>query len=160
MQIGELRYDEYESALKLSWEVFRVYEAPDYSEEGVRAFYNFIHDSTHFNKLKIYGAFDQEQLVGILATRSEGSHIALFFVKGEYQRRGIGKQLFEKGCKDNLSGEMTVNSSPYAVEVYHRLGFVDTDTEQLTDGIRYTPMKWSRGGIPKDGGSGCDYHSP
>ncbi|MFR3251420.1 MAG: GNAT family N-acetyltransferase [Eisenbergiella sp.] len=28
--------------------------------------------------------------------------------------------------------------------VYHKLGFVDTNTEQLTDGIRYTPMKYVR----------------
>ncbi|MFR3657622.1 MAG: GNAT family N-acetyltransferase [Eisenbergiella sp.] len=31
-----------------------------------------------------------------------------------------------------------------AVPVYHKLGFVDTNTEQLTDGIRYTPMKYVR----------------
>ena len=30
------------------------------------------------------------------------------------------------------------------VEFYHKLGFVDTNTEQLTDGIRYTPMKYVR----------------
>ncbi|EKC59921.1 hypothetical protein LEA_13136, partial [human gut metagenome] len=25
---------------------------------------------------------------------------------------------------------------------YHKLGFVDTDTEQLSDGMRYTPMQF------------------
>ncbi|MCQ4640814.1 GNAT family N-acetyltransferase [Blautia coccoides] len=40
--------------------------------------------------------------------------------------------------------EFTVNSSPYAVPVYHKFGFVDTDCEQLTDGMRYTPMKFRR----------------
>ena len=33
-----------------------------------------------------------------------------------------------------------VNSSPYAVDVYHKLGFTDTDKEQMTNGIIYTPM--------------------
>ena len=37
---------------------------------------------------------------------------------------------------------ITVNSSPYAVPVYRKLGFVETDTEQLADGMRYTPMKF------------------
>ena len=37
---------------------------------------------------------------------------------------------------------ITVNSSPYAVLVYRKLGFVETDTEQLADGMRYTPMKF------------------
>lgn len=36
---------------------------------------------------------------------------------------------------------ITVNSSSYAVPIYHKLGFGYTDVEQLTDGIRYTPMK-------------------
>ena len=38
----------------------------------------------------------------------------------------------------------TVNSSPYAVPVYHKLGFIDMDSEQLSDGIRFTPMKFER----------------
>jgi len=36
---------------------------------------------------------------------------------------------------------MTVNSSLYAVEIYRRLGFVDTNTEQIVNGIRFIPMK-------------------
>ncbi|MBU9737013.1 GNAT family N-acetyltransferase [Diplocloster agilis] len=34
-----------------------------------------------------------------------------------------------------------LNSSPYAVPIYKKLGFRNTDTEQLMNGIRYTPMK-------------------
>jgi len=40
-----------------------------------------------------------------------------------------------------LSDVMTVNSSPYAVDIYRRLGFHAISEEQLTDGIRFTPMK-------------------
>lgn len=32
---------------------------------------------------------------------------------------------------------LTVNSSPYAVPVFHRLGFGETETEQFSDGMRY-----------------------
>jgi len=44
--------------------------------------------------------------------------------------------------KEVMDGQVaiTVNSSPYAVEAYRRLGFVNTDTEQLTNGIRYYSM--------------------
>ena len=31
-----------------------------------------------------------------------------------------------------------------AVGFYHKLGFTDVEKEQLTDGIRYTPMKYIR----------------
>ena len=37
---------------------------------------------------------------------------------------------------------ITVNSSPYAVEVYRHLGFTPTGGEQNIDGLRFTPMKY------------------
>jgi hypothetical protein len=39
---------------------------------------------------------------------------------------------------------MTVNSSPYAVNIYHSLGFVDTDIEKVTNGMKYTPMVYTK----------------
>lgn len=40
-----------------------------------------------------------------------------------------------------LKEDFTVNSSPYAHEVYKHLGFVDTDKEQCVNGLRFYPMK-------------------
>ncbi len=141
MQIKGLAKAEYGAALDLAWRVFLQYEAPDYSQQGVDNFYAAIHDSEYIAKLRVYGAYEAETLVGVLATRSEGAHIALFFVDGRYHRRGVGKSLFTLACTDNTTGKLTVNSSPYAVEVYRHLGFRETAAEQLTDGIRYTPME-------------------
>ncbi len=140
MEIRELAKEEYSAALDLAWEVFGVFEAPDYAPQGTQAFYASIHDPDFLAQLRIYGAFDGDALIGILATRSGGTHIALFFVRGAYHRQGVGRQLFLRACGENPTGQMTVNSSPYAVEVYRRLGFCETDAEQTTDGIRYTPM--------------------
>ena len=81
---------------------------------------------------------------GIIATNNNRKHICCFFVKAQYHRQGIGKSLWEYLLNNSENEEFTVNSSPYAVPVYHKLGFVDTDSEQLTDGIRYTPMKFKR----------------
>jgi len=39
---------------------------------------------------------------------------------------------------------MTVNSSPYAVKIYRALGFVEVDTEQIFDAIRYIPIIYSQ----------------
>ena len=75
---------------------------------------------------------------------SEGAHIALFFVKGEYHGRGIGNQLFKTVLQMCPAGSMTVNSSPYAVPIYHHLGFHDMDKEQAVNGLRFTPMEWRR----------------
>lgn len=44
----------------------------------------------------------------------------------------------ESHLLENSNSEViTVNSSPYAVPVYHRLGFVETETVQFSDGMRY-----------------------
>jgi len=85
----------------------------------------------------MYGAFVQEELVGVMATRSEGTHIALFFVERKYQRQGIGKQLFQIVKAKCHSNKMTVYSSPYAVEIYHKLGFQDINIEQVDKGLRW-----------------------
>lgn len=138
--IREIGRGETEDALALVWRVFQEYEAPDYTKEGVEEFYKSIHDENYLAKLCWYGAFLQEKLVGIIATRSGGTHIALFFVEGKYHRQGIGKKLFGAVRDGNHFCGMTVNSSPYAVPVYHKLGFRDTDAEQVVNGLRFTPM--------------------
>ena len=143
---GELRIrplveEEIGAALDLAWEVFKEFEAPDYAPQGAKAFYASIHAPAYLAQLRIYGAFAGDALLGILATRSSGTHIALFFVRGAYHRQGVGKQLFLRACQESPAEQMTVNSSPYAVEIYRRLGFCETDAEQTLDGIRYTPMR-------------------
>lgn len=140
--IKKLTASETQTALDLVWKVFQEYEAPDYSKEGVEEFYRSIHDDSYLAMLSLYGAFVSEKLVGVIATRSEGTHIALFFVDGEYHRNGIGKKLFQTVLSQCSSNRMTVNSSPYAVPVYHKLGFTDTDTEQVINGLRFTPMEF------------------
>ena len=138
--IRELDLSEIEEALYLVWKVFQEYEAPDYTKEGIEEFYKSIHDESYLSQLCWYGAFVHGILVGVIATRSSGTHIALFFVDGTYHRQGIGKRLFQTARTANDGVRMTVNSSPYAVPVYHKLGFRDTGKEQVVCGLRFTPM--------------------
>ena len=142
--IRRLSPEEIPAALELSWRVFLEFEAPEYSTEGVAAFRTSLDDDERTRKLTFYGAYDGETLVGVLCMRSP-QHIGGFFVDAVYHRRGIGKRLFETMRRDYDRQVFTVNSSPYAVEIYHRLGFIPTDTEQLTDGLRYTPMRFEKG---------------
>lgn len=89
--IRQIRQAEVDKALCLVWKVFQEYEAPEYTKEGVEEFYQSIHDDSYLFRLCWYGAFVQNELVGIIATRNEGTHIALFFVEGKYHGQGIGK---------------------------------------------------------------------
>ena len=61
-----------------------------------------------------------------------------------YKRQGIGRKLFEVVLENSTSHELTVNSSPYAKDVYRRLGFKDTDAEQIVTGIRFIPMTYTK----------------
>lgn len=69
----------------------------------------------------------------------------LHFVHDDYQHKGVAKKLFSLALgrclrhNPHLPG-ITVNSSPYAVPVYERLGFVPTQPEKVKKGIRHTPM--------------------
>jgi GNAT superfamily N-acetyltransferase len=138
--------DEHEraQALNLALKVFMQYEAPDYPEHGATTFRDFIQSREMTDELLMFGAIEDGTVVGVIALRNEGSHISLFFVDGRQHRKGIGRKLFQAALQNNAAETITVNSSPYAVEVYRRLGFIETDKEQLTNGLRYIPMVYHR----------------
>ncbi len=140
--IRKLESFETESALDLVNKVFMEFEAPDYSEEGVEEFNKSMRDEEYLSKLCMYGAYANEKLIGVIATRSEGTHIALFFVDSDFQGKGVGRSLFQTVVADCNSNRITVNSSPYAVPIYKKLGFTETDTEQAVNGLRFTPMEY------------------
>ena len=142
MKIKQINLENRQKALGLVLSVFMQYEAPEYSEQGIKTFKDFINSKESIDGLELYGAFKGEEIVGVIATRNDGNHIALFFVDGKYHRQGIGKKLFETVIKESTEEKITVNSSPYAVEIYKKLGFVSDSDEQLTDGLRYTPMTY------------------
>ena len=141
--VRRLYPEEIQTALDLSWDVFLQFEAPEYSEEGVQEFRKSLDDKERTRKLQFYGAFDKDKLIGMLCMR-EPQHIGGFFVRAEYHRKGIGRDLFETMKKDYDKQQFTVNSSPYAVEIYKHLGFKETDVEQTVNGIRFTPMEYSQ----------------
>ena len=140
MKIHYIEKTDRDQAISLVLSVFMEFEAPEYSKEGIESFRTFVSSHEELNSLTMYGAYEDDRLVGVIATRKQGTHISLFFVDPGWQGTGIGRKLFEKAVSANTSGTITVNSSPYAVPIYQHLGFVCTDTEQVTDGIRYTPM--------------------
>ena len=139
--VRRLRAGEIPDALALIWNVFLQFEAPEYSAEGIASFRASLEDEERIRSMTFYGAFDGKKLVGVLCMRAP-QHIAGFFVDAAYHRRGIGRSLFETMRQDYDRQVFTVHSSPYAVGFYRRLGFVPTQGEQITNGLRYTPMRF------------------
>ena len=63
------------------------------------------------------------------------------FVNEQYHRKGIARRLLNMMIEQFNLSEITVKSSRYAVEIYRKLGFIETDREQTVNGIRFIPMK-------------------
>ena len=81
------------AALSLIWETFLQFEAPDYSDEGVKSFRDFIENEDIVASLEFWGAYEDDELRGVIATNENRKHICCFFVKSKYHRQGIGRKL-------------------------------------------------------------------
>ena len=123
MEVKKIDDTQITNAIDLIWQTFLQFEAPDYSEEGVKSFQEFIENKEIVKTLEFWGAYDEERLKGVIATNENRKHICCFFVKAQYQRQGIGRKLWNFLRENSSSKTITVNSSPYAVPVYHKLGF-------------------------------------
>lgn len=149
-QIRNAYREEWQDAMALAWKTFLRFEADVYSPEGVKNFENFITDSTLYRMFvmgayQMFVAVEHGRLVGMITLR-DTTHISLLFVDEAYHRQGIGRGLIGY-LADYLrtevgAGRVTVNSSPYGVEFYHKMGFRDIRPEETKDGIIYTPMEF------------------
>lgn len=140
--------NEWDDAMALAWRTFMKFEASDYTQEGIRSFQDFITDTVLHRMFvmgayQLFAAFDGDKMVGMISLRNQ-THISLLFVDEKYHRMGVGRRLIEYICDYVLREEghdhVTVNAAPYAVGFYHRVGFHDTHDEEMSEGIRYTPM--------------------
>ena len=72
----------------------------------------------------------------------DGEHISLFFVRPDRQGQRIGHALIEAADRTTPDHPLaSVNSSTNAVRSYERYGFKASGPEQVSDGIRFVPMR-------------------
>lgn len=149
-EIRKITSSEVGEALSLALEVFMQFEAPDYKPEGVETFKRDIIENDEFiakcrnGACPIYAAFDNGKIIGLIGMHESRTHINLVFTKKEYNRKGVAAAIFKYLLRDNPElSEITLNSSPYGLPFYLKLGFVSQSEELEQDGIRYTPMKYT-----------------
>ena len=141
MEIKVLEKSQYPAALYLIRETFDKFVAPFYTDEGVETFKARFSSPEDFDDAVVYGAFDENgELAGVLIAVNDLAHIVAFYVKEKFQKRGVGKALFERLSDDSNNSYVTVNASPYAVEIYRKLGFIEAGETEDRDGIVFTPM--------------------
>lgn len=128
--------------------VFDEFVAPGFSQDGIDEFMKYITPDAIETQLKenhfAFIATLDTEILGVIEVR-DNNHIALFFVDGRFQRKGIGKKLLQKalalcGTNDFKFSKITVNASPNSIVAYKTLGFKPTDVEQCINGIRFVPM--------------------
>jgi len=146
-----LSKNEIKTALDLVNRVFAEFVAVDYSERGNKTFNDYLKikleevtNDVQVGHKKIWGYYQNDKIIGVIATRDK-SHITLMFVDKQHHKKGIAKQLYHAALfeiKKNADvTQVTVNSSPYAVPVYERLGFIKTaEQQEHENGIIYVPM--------------------
>ena len=143
IEVKQLVNNEKDEALLFAKRIFIESENESYSKEGIETFCNFVDNKKITKLFKVYGAFEDNILKGLIATDRRKRHINLFFVDKVSQGKGIGKKLMNIVVNNNENSYITVNSSRYGVPVYEKLGFIkmEEEKEQEQDGLKFTPMK-------------------
>ncbi len=141
IEIRELLNNKKDEALLFAKKVYIESKDESYSKQGIETFCNFVNNKEITKSFKVYGAFEDNVLKGLIATDSQKRHICLFFVDKVSQGKGIGKELMKAVINNNENSYITVNSSRYGVPIYEKLGFVKMEEEKERDGLKFTPMK-------------------
>ncbi|HCG05257.1 MAG TPA: N-acetyltransferase [Desulfovibrio sp.] len=145
--IRQLETADIAAAVQLIHDVFMEFEAPDFTQEGIDEFLRFIAVDQLASRMDVadialWGWYEHGRLVGVVGMELRG-HVCLLFVDAAFHRRGIARALLAAALHPLRKAgvlRVTVNSSPYAVAAYERLGFVATDDERVFNGIRFVPM--------------------
>ena len=142
------RENEWSPAMKMIWRTFLEYDGKDYTEEGIRNFFEFITDGDLYEsflkgRYQMMVALSGGKVIGAGSIRSR-NHLSLLFVDGAYHHRGVGSAIMYRLC-DYLQREagekyMSLKAAPYAVGFYRKLGFTIVRPEEEYSGIRVTSM--------------------
>lgn len=141
--------DDWAPAMKMIWKTFMKFEGKDYTEEGIRNFFQFITDDDLYRAFlrgnyQMMIALDNGRIVGAGSIRN-CNHLSLLFVDEEYHHRGIGACLMNRLCHylkvEEGERYMSLKAAPYAVNFYRKLGFRAVAPEEEYSGIRVTPME-------------------
>lgn len=132
--------------VKMIYKAFEKYIAKEYSELGIKNFYEFVNPEEIMNRqnsgniIKTYKI--NNNIVGMIEVK-ENNHICLLFVDPEYHKQGIGKKLIDEIVEllKEKTDIITVNSSTFAENIYKSYGFSETDKQQEKNGIIFIPMK-------------------
>ena len=123
--------EEEEAACDLLSRAFEEFVADGLSPEGREEFYSYadprlLIKRSRWNHIVLL-ALAEDEIIGMIELRDDG-HVALFFVDGDHQGKGVGGELLRRGIGAAIMrnpgiSKATVSSSPNSVAIYERFGF-------------------------------------
>lgn len=148
LEYRPMRSGEEEEVCDLVSRAFEGFVADGLSPEGREEFYSYADPHlllwrSRWNS-SVHLALADGSILGMIEVRDDG-HVALFFVDGDYQGKGIGGELLRRGIgaarvRNPGISKATVRSSPNSVAIYERLGFRPLEGEEGEGTIPTIPM--------------------
>ena len=81
-----------------------------------------------------------DEIIGYISIKGS-SHLFHLFVDEKHQGKGISRKLWEFATNVCASEVYTLRSSLFAVPVYRKFGFIESDVAGEKDGIGFQPME-------------------
>ena len=147
LEFEKLSSDDIVSASMLVNSVFLDSIAPTLTQQGIQTFQSAMTAEAMLKRLQIENRFlvckQAGSIVGLGEVR-DINHLNLLFVLPAMQRKGIGRQLFNRLIRDIPDNMITVNASLNSVSAYKTLGFEITSEIKEVRGIRSQAMIYDR----------------
>ena len=145
VRLAEAR--DWEAAIGVAWITVQQISAQVCDEEGARGFRDGLTSTQLYidflqGEYPLFCAYQGKKVVGMLVLKNM-AHISLFFVKKEFQGKGIGRELLAACiayCKEHGVSDLTVNAAPTGMSFYLANGFEALAGERFEGGLRFTPM--------------------
>jgi len=118
--------EEWSPSMKMIWKTFLKYEGEDYTQEGIRNFFDFISDDNLYcaflrGDYQLLVALDGQRVIGAASIRNR-NHLSLLFVDEQYHHQGVGRALMKRLCEylKTEAGEryISLKAAPYAWDLW------------------------------------------
>ena len=124
------------------------YVACDFSPEGARNLLASMEpeaiEQCFTSGYEYHIAVEDDALAGVVGVY-ENKHLLHLFVADAFRGRGLARELWHvarDACRTaGNSGEITVNSSAFAVEMYRTFGFTESGPPRTRNGVTSIPMR-------------------
>ena len=92
-EIREAKAEDWKPAMNMVWKTFLKFEGRDYTQEGIRNFWDFITDKQLYYAFldgvyRAWVATDGKKIIGFASIRN-GNLLSLLFVDEKYHRLGV-----------------------------------------------------------------------